>query len=50
MEDISNFFNSKQRQIVAESRVPKKLTLRDDHETTYAHKHIVENRSQMLQV
>lgn len=62
MGDIADFFNSNRRferyevhagtvagRIVSERRVPKKLTSRDNNETTYAQKHITENRSRMLQ-
>lgn len=61
MGDIADFFNSNKRferyeihagsvagRIVSEKRAPKKLTSRDNNETTYAQKHITENRSQML--
>lgn len=63
MGDIGDFFNSNVRferyeisagtvagRIVSEVRAPKKLTSRDNNETTYAQEHIIANRSQILQV
>lgn len=63
MGDIDDFFDLTKRferyeispgtiagRIVSKPCAPKKLTLRDVNETTYAQKYIIENQAKLLQV